>query len=82
MALILANKLLAFHSVVDSLDTMLVSIDLNGPTALFDSTCFFWRQILQIKVQYTPASAFGTSERICQWLFKHWDPGKCKLKEH
>ena len=75
MDTILVCRLLAFNSIAESIDTIVSSTDLNGPSVLTDSTVSFWTSLWRIRNVEAPSASGLTSERILHWLFSKWAPG-------
>jgi ataxia telangiectasia mutated family protein len=76
MNVILKLKLVQYSSIVGVLENMLSSVDLHGPALFSDASAALWTTLIQLKASENPSSALGVSERVLQWLFNKWTPGK------
>ncbi|KAI9882878.1 MAG: N-terminal acetyltransferase A complex catalytic subunit ard1 [Watsoniomyces obsoletus] len=76
MDAILSFRLVAYSSVVESVNSLIASTEVNGPAALTDSALPFWTILLHVRTLENPGACFGTSERILHWLFSKWSPAK------
>lgn len=74
MTVILDASLIEFVDVTEIVDTMLSSVDLNGPALFTDSAVIMWTVVASLKAKYSPATTDHTSERIVRWLFIRWRP--------
>ena len=80
MTVLLEISLVAYQDVADTIESMLHSVDLNGPSKVTDSSLSFWSLVLKLKAQYTPALFQHSCELILSWLFGRWKP--CKFFSH
>ena len=76
MTVLLHRGLVEFSDVVDVVDNMLSSVDLNGPAIFADSAVLLWCALVDLKARVNPSSIQDTSERILRWLFVRWSPCK------
>jgi serine-protein kinase ATM len=79
MNVLLKLRIIPFSSVSDSVQRMLLSIELNGPAVLTDTSSAFLNTIIRERVQENPTHFDPTSERILSWLFSKWTPSKSPL---
>ncbi|MCJ1474831.1 Serine/threonine-protein kinase tel1 [Lambiella insularis] len=82
LAVILELDLIEFVDVVDIVDTMLSSVDLNGPALLTDSAVSMWAVVANLNAKHSPATADQTSERVLRWLFIRWRPSQIYDRHH
>ncbi|PGH11865.1 hypothetical protein AJ80_06930 [Polytolypa hystricis UAMH7299] len=75
MTTILRFKLLEYADVADTLDAILSSVDLNGPSNLTDSALSFWATVAEIRTKFNPTQAQDMSKQICAWLRSTWTLG-------
>lgn len=80
MACLLNVDLVHYGGVVDVVDNMITSVDLNGPADCVDSACTLWSILMVSRGRDNPGSASETSEHILRWLFNRWKPSKRPLK--
>ncbi|MCJ1401031.1 Serine/threonine-protein kinase tel1 [Xylographa trunciseda] len=76
MAIILERGLVGYADIVDIIDKMLSSVELNGPSTLCDSSVDLWKAVISIMAKQNPAAIQVTSERILRWLFVRWRPSQ------
>jgi ataxia telangiectasia mutated family protein len=76
MAVILQFKLLDYSSVVDTIETMVSSVGLNGPSNLTDSALSLWAIMMEFRTKANPNLGQDTSKQICGWLKNAWTLGK------
>lgn len=74
MAILLNARLVLYTEVADVVDSMLGSVDLNGPAAFTDSAATLWAVLTALKTRQNPGTAHDTSERVLRWLFIRWKP--------
>lgn len=77
MKVLLELQLIDFKTAKDVIDTMLSSVELNGPVVYSDCATSLWIIILDLKARNTPSLVYDTSERILRWLFLRWRPCEC-----
>ncbi|MCJ1247312.1 Serine/threonine-protein kinase tel1 [Trapelia coarctata] len=76
MAVLLNTQLVMYNEVADVVDTMLGSVDLNGPATFTESAATLWAMIIVLKARQNPGTMHDTSERILCWLFIRWKPSQ------
>ena len=76
MSVILDTGLVQYREVADIVDTMLGSVDLNGPATFTESSAILWTILLNSKAKHNPGTIHDTSERVLHWLFVRWKPCK------
>ena len=74
MAVLLAAQLVMYTEVADVVDSMLGSVDLNGPAAVTEPAATLWTMLAVLKARQSPGTMYDTSERILRWLFIRWKP--------
>lgn len=74
MAVILNAQLVTYTEVADVVDTMLGSVDLNGPAVFTESAATLWSMLIVLKARENPGTMHDTSERVLRWLFVRWKP--------
>ena len=76
MAVLLNQGHVQYKDVINTIDLMAASADLNGPIDCVDSTCTLWSVILLLRARHNPGLAFETSEHVLRWLCRRWRPSK------
>ena len=74
MAIILDRGLVGHADIVDVIDKMFSSVELNGPSAFCDSAVDLWKAVINVMAKQNPAAMQTTSERVLRWLFIRWRP--------
>ena len=77
MAVLLNQGHVQYKDVINTVDLMVASVDLNGPVDCVDSACTLWSVILLLRSRENPGLAYETSEHILRWLCRRWRPSKC-----
>ncbi|MCJ1418869.1 Serine/threonine-protein kinase tel1 [Xylographa parallela] len=76
MAIILDRGLVGHADIVDVIDKMFSSVELNGPSAFCDSAVDLWKAVINVMAKQNPAAMQTTSERVLRWLFIRWRPSQ------
>lgn len=79
MDVLLKLQIVPFSAASDTAQSMLLSIELNGPALLTESSSSLLTTILQERVKENPTHFNNTSERLLNWLFSKWTPSKFLL---
>ncbi len=79
MTVMLHFKLLDYSSVVNTIETMVSSVGLNGPSNLTDSALSLWAIVMEFRTKANPNLGQDTSKQICGWLKNAWALGKFSL---
>ncbi|KAF2031202.1 hypothetical protein EK21DRAFT_88334 [Setomelanomma holmii] len=74
MSVLLNLKIVPFSAVSDTVQSMLLSIELSGPALLTETSSTLLTTILQERIQENPTNFNSTSERILSWLITKWTP--------
>lgn len=77
MAVLLNKEHVQYKDVVNTVDLMIASVDLNGPIDCVDSACTLWSVILLLRGRENLGLVFETSEHILRWLCRRWRPSRC-----
>ncbi|KAL3486656.1 hypothetical protein BJX62DRAFT_241792 [Aspergillus germanicus] len=72
---ILEFALLDYSEVSDTIHSMLTFVNLNGPSALSDSSLELWARVIRMTAQINPGSVSKASSQICAWLREAWTIG-------
>ncbi|KAL2821528.1 hypothetical protein BJX63DRAFT_378450 [Aspergillus granulosus] len=72
---ILDLGLLDYSAVSETINSMLLFVNLNGPSALSDSSLELWARVIRMTAQINPGSIFNASSQICAWLRETWTIG-------
>jgi hypothetical protein len=60
--------------VAEAIDTMLASIELNGPIGFSDFSVAMWVKIIEFRARYSPSTASDVASRLVRWTFLRWQP--------
>ena len=74
MAIILDRGLVGYADIVDFMDKIFSSVELNGPSTFCDSAVDLWKAVINVMAKQNPAAVQIASERILRWLFIRWRP--------
>ncbi|KAF2703524.1 hypothetical protein K504DRAFT_418601 [Pleomassaria siparia CBS 279.74] len=74
MYVLLKLKIVPFAAVSETVQTMLLSIELSGPALLTDSSSSFLAIVFQERVLENPTHYNQTAERVLNWLVSKWTP--------
>jgi ataxia telangiectasia mutated family protein len=77
MDVLLKLQIVPFSAVSDNVQSLLLSIELSGPTLLVETSSSLMTTIMRQRVHENPTHFNATSERILSWLFSKWTPSKC-----
>ncbi|KAF2486338.1 TOR2 phosphatidylinositol 3 and 4-kinase [Neohortaea acidophila] len=80
--LMLEAHLVPQPNVLELVQTMTTSLDLNGPSAISDSVAHLLLLSIAKSQQINPASSNATAESILGWLFRSFRPSKFADREY
>lgn len=75
MDVILKFGLLEYSAVAETTRSMLLSVNLNGPSAISDSSLALWATIIRMSTQMNPSPVLNASKQVCGWLREVWTIG-------
>lgn len=75
MSAIIEAELLDYSTLTEITRSMLSSANLNGPSAISDTSLGLWALIARKRSQICPGSAQNASKQICSWLREAWTIG-------
>ncbi|KAF2646142.1 hypothetical protein P280DRAFT_439907 [Massarina eburnea CBS 473.64] len=73
---LLKLSIVPFSAVSETVQTMLASIELNGPALLTDSTSALMTTLIREKFDENPTHYNQTAERVLNWLLSKWTPSQ------
>jgi ataxia telangiectasia mutated family protein len=76
MDVLIKLQIVPFSAASDTVQSMLLSIELNGPALLTESSSSLLTTLLRERVKENPTHFNITSERLLSWLFSKWTPSK------
>ncbi|KAI9847011.1 MAG: Serine/threonine-protein kinase tel1 [Sclerophora amabilis] len=76
LEMILTLRLAGFSSITDTVENMISSLHINGPSTLVDSAISFLSNLTEIRSMENPGSASTTSDKVLHWLFSKWNPAR------
>ena len=74
MDVILRLNIVPFSAISETVQAMLLSIELNGPALLTETSSSFLTTIIRERIQENPTHFHSTAERILNWLLSKWTP--------
>ncbi|KAF2797348.1 hypothetical protein K505DRAFT_269659 [Melanomma pulvis-pyrius CBS 109.77] len=74
MNVLLKLKIVPFVAVSETVQTMLLSIELSGPALLTESSSSLLTTIIQERIVENPTHYNQTAERVLNWLISKWTP--------
>ncbi|KAJ5160097.1 uncharacterized protein N7482_007101 [Penicillium canariense] len=75
LSAIMEADLLEYAFVSENIRSLLSSANLNGPSAISDSSLNMWALIARKRSQLSPGPAQNASQQICSWLRGVWTIG-------
>jgi|SRR5690242_9368984 len=76
MDVLLKLEIVPFTAVSDTIQSMLVSIELTGPSLLTESSASLLTTIMRERTKENPSQFNQTAERILSWVFMKWTPSE------
>ncbi|KAJ8117825.1 hypothetical protein OPT61_g1067 [Boeremia exigua] len=74
MDVLLKLGVVPFTAVSDTIQSMLVSIELTGPALLTESSASLLTTIMRERMKENPTDFHQTAERVLSWIFIKWTP--------
>lgn len=68
-------KIVQFSAVSETVQSMLLSIELSGPALLSDASSSLMSTLVQERAKENPAHYHQSAERALNWLLSKWTPG-------
>ena len=75
MAVLLDCGLVEYPNIADLVESMIKSVDLNGPAECDDSSTTLWTVLLVLRGREHLSTASEPFDSILRWLFGRWSPG-------
>lgn len=75
MATMLRFEVLDYLAVADTIDSMVTSININGPSLLTDGALSMWSEIIHKRTKTNQRQAQEISNQVCGWLRSTWTLG-------
>ncbi|TID18730.1 hypothetical protein E2P81_ATG05712 [Venturia nashicola] len=82
LSALLRLNVLSYASVASIVETMLSSVDLQGPVTFCDSSAMLWITFMKAKAAENPSASATIPERIIRWLFGRWIPSNFDIKRY
>lgn len=76
MDVLLRLNIVPFSAVSETVQSMLLSIELSGPALLTETSSSLMTTIIRERTKENPTHFNSTSERILNWLLSKWTPSK------
>lgn len=74
MDVLLRLKIVPFSKISETVQSMLLSIELSGPALLTESSSSLLTTIIQQRIIENPTHYNQTAERVLNWLLSKWTP--------
>ncbi|CAI6341211.1 unnamed protein product [Periconia digitata] len=74
MDVVLRLKVIPYSAVSETVQTMLTSVELNGPALLTESTTSLMTTLIQEVIAGSPTHYKSSAERVLNWLLSKWTP--------
>jgi ataxia telangiectasia mutated family protein len=74
-ATILHSELLDYPDIADTVESMLSSVELNGPAIITDSALALWSVMIDLRFKANPAQSQDMAKQVCAWLKAVWTTG-------
>ncbi|EPQ63126.1 hypothetical protein BGT96224_A20136, partial [Blumeria graminis f. sp. tritici 96224] len=79
---LLTQKLVLYQDVADDVDSIIRTVEHNGPVTLCDSSISLMVHLLKIRETEVPGAGVATSECILRWFFARWKPAEKYFAAH
>ena len=79
MDVLLRTGIVPFSAVSETVQSMLLSIELSGPALLTESSSSLLTTIVRERTKENPTHFNPTAERILNWILSKWTPSECHL---
>lgn len=79
MDVLLKLKIVPFSAVSDTVQAMLLSIELGGPALLTEASSALMTTLVRARINENPTHYNMTAERVLNWLFTKWVPSTVSL---
>lgn len=76
MDVLLKLEIVPFNAVSDTVQSMLLSIEVTGPSLLTESSASFMSTIMRERMKENPSHSVQTAERIMSWILIKWTPSE------
>ena len=76
VCVVLEGNLLDYSTATETMQSILSSASLSGPSTISDASLELWAFIARKKTQLSPTSAQNCPKQICSWLREVWTIGK------
>lgn len=73
---ILQFDLLEYAVMTEKIHSILLSVNISGPSTITDSSLAVWATMTRMSAQVNPGSALNASKQICAWLQQVWAIGR------
>ncbi|EEP80156.1 conserved hypothetical protein [Uncinocarpus reesii 1704] len=82
MCAIIHYQLLGYVDIVSTFESVISSVDLNGPSTLTDSALYLWTTMMDLRLKTNPAQSQEMAKQICGWLKTTWTIGPVTDRLH
>ncbi|KAI8932149.1 hypothetical protein NX059_011032 [Plenodomus lindquistii] len=72
---LLRLQIIPFSAISETAQSMLLSIELNGPALLTEASSSFLHTLIRGRTTENPTNFNSTAERILNWTLSKWTPG-------
>jgi hypothetical protein len=76
MDVLLKLNIVPYTAVSDTVQSMMMSIELSGPALLTETSAALMTTLIRERINENPTHYNVTAERVLNWLFSKWTPSK------
>jgi ataxia telangiectasia mutated family protein len=76
MDVLLRLEIVPFSAISETVQSMLLSIELTGPALLTETSSSLMTTIIKERIKENPTNFNLTAERTLNWLLSKWTPSK------
>ena len=76
MDVLLRLEIVPFSAISETVQSMLLSIELTGPALLTETSSSLMVTIIKEQIKENPTRFNSTAERVLHWLLSKWTPSK------
>ena len=73
---LLRSQVISYPNAAETIDSLISSVELNGPSGITDSALSFWTIVAELRSKANPAQSQDMAKQICGWLKGAWTIGK------
>jgi serine-protein kinase ATM len=81
MDVLLKLNIVPFSVVSETVQTMLLSIELSGPALLTETSSALMTTLIRERINENPTHYNITAERVLSWLLSKWTPSELTMQQ-